>query len=219
MAFGFPTAGDIVPRLKFNAQSGRMLRVDREADAQGNYTNTDTDITSSLVMLVDRDSMRKGWWNFTTFTDILVRIDEPVPPCPQDIGKDGEPTFRKTVQMRVKLAPDCGGDVREFATSAGCVMDVLEYHLDVWSKGEHANDDMCPVLKLSEVEAVAGARGTYYVPTFILMGWRPRPDDMPQRAAPVEPSPQNEAPAEMPQNEPPADYVSAPVDDEDELPF
>ena len=178
MPFGFPNENSITPRIKYNAKSGKAYRVDRKQDSQGNWVSEDVNITSKLVMLVDRKSMRKGWMEFGTFSEIIVTMDEDMPARPEKLDSEGKPAFKPAFKLRAKLAPDAGGDIREFSTSAYCVMESLEPLIASWSSGEHANDDLCPVLRLKESVPVKTRNGVNEVPVWEVAGWKPRPSDL-----------------------------------------
>lgn len=182
MAFGFPkSGGNIVPRIKFNAKSGRMYRVERKKNARGDYESEDVEIANP-TMLVHRASMRKGWMRFTDFAERMVNIYDEMPAQPEGLDSDGKPEWKPTVKWLVKLAPSCGGDVREWGVSAYCVMDTLEPLTDEWAKGEHATDDMCPILTMTGTVAIKGAKGTNYAPAWRTAGWRPCPPDLAEKA-------------------------------------
>jgi hypothetical protein len=116
-AFGFSleTGGnaDIIPVVKYDARSGRLFRNDR-IDVGGQYTTEAVDITNTFKALVDFENIETGWLLFAAGVApqfALVRIGEALPQRPNDQYKNG-------IRFMLKLAKECGGDVREMAGTA-----------------------------------------------------------------------------------------------------
>ena len=184
MAFGFPTGGgNIVPRIKYDARSGRLFRVDRVKGADGNWASKDADITTGAAFLVARASLRKGWRNFKTFDERLVPLSDPLPARPDGLDSEGKPEYRPVVKMLLKLAPQIGGDVRELSISAATARDSIETLVTAWSEGDHATDDECPVVRLEGTSPLKLRNGTAYVPSWKIAGWRPMPADLAEAVA------------------------------------
>ena len=226
---GFNSGGTIKPRIKYNSKAGRAYRVERKQDNDGDWVNDDREVTDNLCFLLDRKSMRKGWMDFKTFHEVVVPIKADLPKQPDDIGSDGKLAYKPILKMTVKLAPTCGGDIREFSTSSMLVMNSIGDLLVTWKSSEHADDDMCPVLKLDGSEAITGTHGTNYKPTWAVSAWRERPADMSSNTQQSENISTDEQPPEIPAEDftggPPPDFNSAndfdaPGNDLDsELPF
>ena len=180
MAFGFPSGGgNIIPRIKYDARSGRMFRVDRVKGASGDWESKDVDITGGAVFLVHRGSLKKGWRNFKTFDERAVPIADPLPDRPGGLDAEGKPEYRPIIKMLVKLGPNVGADVRELSISASTCFDSIEALVTEWSAvKEHATDDHCPVVRLEGSQPLKLRNGTAYVPTWRMMGWRPMPSDL-----------------------------------------
>ncbi len=221
---GFNSGGTIRPRIKYNSKAGRAYRVEREQDKDGDWVSKDVEVTDNLCFLLDRRSMRKGWMNFKTFHEVIVPIKADLPEQPDDIGSDGKLSYKPVLKMTVKLAPNCGGDIREFSTSSMLVMNSIGDLLVDWKSSEHSDDDMCPVIKLVGSEAISGNHGVNYKPTWEVSAWRERPADMAPKEPQDEDLSDDEPPKEIPsedfsnQGEPPSNFSSA-NDPDDDLPF
>jgi hypothetical protein len=195
MALGFNMesggGGDFMPIIKYDARAGRMFRVDRDLDAGGEWTTKPVDITANFSAVFDLENIETGWLLFAAgmAPDIkVVRHGEPVPPRPSDQHKQG---FRLTI----KLAKECGGDVREFSASAKSVLFPIDELHTAYLAGQKANPGMLPLVKMTGTEAIStkSPKGTTtnYAPVFEIVKWVKRPDglDGKPKAAPAPPAP------------------------------
>lgn len=181
MAFGFSyesNAGDIVPVLKFDARAGRFFRVDR-ADGQ----NNPVDITQGFKAVMDFENVEVGYINFPAGAAPefrMVKLGQPMPENPG--GK-----FRQGIRLMLKLGKDCGGDIREIATTAKAVLGAFDGCHTAYTAGLAENAGKLPVVELeTTVPIVTQGRDekgnpvktTNYAPVFKIASWVKRPDDL-----------------------------------------
>ncbi|MGB0854890.1 MAG: hypothetical protein ACPGSI_16460 [Pikeienuella sp.] len=192
MAFGISTASgeDFLPILKFNAKAGRMYRPDRK-EVNGEWQTTETEITQNAVFIADLANVEIGWIDLAdgNVDFQMVPLGQPKPPKPQH-GKHKE-GFR----MRVKLGKDCGGDVREFASTAGVVISALGPIEQAYNEAPEKSQGQLPIIRLAGCLPIQSKHGTNYQPQFEIIGWADRPEDLTateaapaqeQQAAPVQ---------------------------------
>jgi len=181
MAFGFSyesNAGDIVPVLKFDARAGRFFRIDR-ADGQ----NSPVDITQNFKAVMDFENIEVGYINFPAGAAPefrMVPIGSAMPDNPG--GK-----FRQGIRMMLKLGKDCGGDIREIATTAKAVLGAFDAcHTEYVAEAKN-NPGKLPVVSLkTTVPIVTQGRDekgnpvktTNYAPVFEIVSWVSRPNDL-----------------------------------------
>lgn len=181
MAFGFSyesNAGDIVPVLKFDARAGRFFRVDR---SEGQ--NNPVDITQGFKAVMDFENIEVGYINFPAGAAPefrMVPIGSAMPANPG--GK-----FRQGIRMMLKLGKDCGGDIREIATTAKAVLGAFDSCHNEYLAGVSANPGKLPVVSLKTTVPIVtqgrDERGnpvktTNYAPVFEIVSWVKRPDDL-----------------------------------------
>ena len=226
MAFGMnydTAAGDIVPVLKFDARAGRFFRVDR-ADGQ----NNPVDITQGFKAVMDFENVEVGYIHFPAGAAPEFRMVPIGSAMPENPGGK----FRQGVRLMLKLSGNCGGDVREIATTAKAVLSAFDACHTEYMAGLPANPGKLPVVSLkTTVPVVTQGRDdkgnpvktTNYSPVFEITGWVNRPDDLvfvPKGGgAPAQQAAQQQA-AQAPAATPPSTgstAVSAPAaaDDDD----
>jgi len=181
MAFGFSyenSGGNIIPILKFDARAGRFFRVDRE-DGQ----NTPVDITQNFKAVMDFDNVEVGFINFPAGAAPefrMVKLGQPMPENPG--GK-----FRQGIRMMLKLGKDCGGDIREIATTAKAVLGAFDGCHTAYTAGLAQNVGKLPVIELeTTIPIVTQGRDdggnpvktTNYAPVFKRSAWVNRPEDL-----------------------------------------
>jgi len=159
--------------VKFNAKAGRITRRDRD-----NGENTDVDITRSFKAVMDVENIEHGWMNFDTGgapSMVLAHNGSPVPQRPDD-------KHRKGFRIVMKLAKDCGGDVREMSSHAASFARGLDKLHDDYLSGRKDNAGKLPVVVLNEPTPITTGEGakrqTNYAPSFEIVGWVKRPDDL-----------------------------------------
>lgn len=205
MALGFSGSsggGDFKPVCKYNAKAGRMYRVDR-VESGGNFSNEEVEITNGFQAVFDMDSIEVGYAKFVRGSAPewrMVKLGQPWPDCPPDVGADGKRLFKKTFRLDIKLGASLGGDVREFASSAGCVIDAFNLVHTAYEQGLKDNPGKLPVVAMPTTVKQAGKGGdNNYAPVFEIVGWVERERAF-GAAAPKE-EPKAEAPKQEPKKE------------------
>jgi len=185
MALGINTqsslGGEFLPIVKFDCRAGRMFRRDRE-----NGENTDVDITKSFKAVMDLENVEVGWIDFDTGSAPSFALG----PIGQEPEKPSD-KHKKGVRFVVKLAKECGGDVREMASTAKAFLRGLDELHDKFVEQAGKNAGKLPVVVLKDTVAVTTGEGTRkstnYSPIFEISAWVSRPTDI--KATPRDASP------------------------------
>jgi len=201
MAFDmqYPTSGDFKPIIKYDARAGRVFRIERN-DGVENMV----EITNGFTAILDLKNVETGWAKFVKGAAPewhLSKIGQRKPDRP---SIDHKVTFR----MIIKLAKNCGGDVREFASSAKCVVEAMDELHSIYKSSPEASKNMLPVVTMLGSEPVTSGgkdkTSTNYKPKFEIKSWVERPADMPDggNVAPSNPAkqpPQTSVSDDMPE--------------------
>ena len=181
MAFGFnydSSAGDIIPIVKFDARAGRFFRIDRT-----DGVNNPVDITSSFKAVMDFENIEVGFIHFPAGSAPEFKVAPIGQPMPENPGGK----FRQGIRMMLKLGKDCGGDVREIASTAKAVLGAFDTCHTEYMAGAKANVGKLPVVALeTTVPIVTQGRDekgnpvktTNYAPVFKIVSWIDRPTDL-----------------------------------------
>lgn len=199
-----PDSGDIIPIIKFDAKAGRMFRRDRV-----NGENDIVDITRSFKAVFDFENIEVGTINFDTGSapDFAVaRIGEPTPARPSEKHRPG-------ARVLVKLSKECGGDLRELASTAKAFLNGLNAAHDAYLAGVKANPGKLPIVALTDTTPITTGEGakksTNYSPVFEIVGWADRPSDLVYSPKSRSSTPQVATPPSTGSNkvDAPSDYV------------
>ena len=188
MAFGFNYEGsgsDIVPVLKFDARAGRFFRVDRV-----DGLNNPIDITQKFKAVMDFENVEIGFINFPAGAAPEFRLAPIGGPLPENPGGK----FRHGIRMMLKLGKECGGDIREIATTAKSVLNAFDACHNLYLAGVKENPGKLPVVELDvdedgnkriipietkgKDERGNPVKTTNYAPVFRITSWVNRPDDL-----------------------------------------
>lgn len=210
---GVGEGGSFLPIIKYDARSGRLSRRDRE-----NGESNDVDITRNFKAIFDFENVEIGWINFNTGGAPDFRVARYADG--KNVERPEGEGFKRGVRFVVKLSKECGGDVREFASSAAAFLDGAKALMEAYEKGSAANAGKLPVVVLKDSVAKTSSGGalktTNYVPVWEITGWTKRPDDLTytprSSSAPSQASSDTSGPASTGSTK-----VSAPEADEDDF--
>lgn len=153
--------------VSYNAKAGRWYTKKDEQDApQFEVTN--------MTAIFDMDNLRTGWFLFAAGVAPVKQFD---PSLSEAAAKPGE-GFKRGFELDVFSEKNLLG-VREFASTAGIVIDAMNDLYDHWVAGKEANPGKLPVVKCVGVSPVTNKHGTNYRPQLEIVSWADRPAELP----------------------------------------
>jgi hypothetical protein len=189
MGLGFPTeskpSGDIIPIVKFDANTGDMVRVDREQDMSGSWIQNEEEVSFPVKFVADLDAIEVGYSRIKRgeAPDFrMVRVGEVMPERPSAEHKD---SFRLRVYNK-----EMG--LREFSHSAKTVLRKMNELHNQFEAERGANAGKLPVVEIESTETIRfetpqGEKRTK-VPNWKIVSWVDRPSEM-SAGVTVEPEP------------------------------
>jgi len=169
------TGGDIIPVCKYNAKAGRWARVERE-----NGTNEEVDITRSFKAVFDFENVQTGWISFVAGQ--APDFDVVTYPDTHFFRQPPTANHKSGVRILIKLAPSCGGDVREVASVSKAFLRGMDELHDAYLAGVKANPGKLPVVTMVDTIPIVsegkGQKSTNYCPKFEIGSWVARPVDL-----------------------------------------
>jgi hypothetical protein len=197
-------ASDIPDIVKYDANAGRMFRIDYDAGEK-----TSVDITTPPPhFAIDFGSLRVGYIRYTANGPDMQMVPEgqPVPRQPDDLDDKGRKAYRAA--FHVLCYGKVLGGLREWSSSASCVLESMEDLYKKFQDSPEAMDGRIPIVELTRTMAVTFGKKnpkTSYAPVFTIVGWTERVPAMGKRTVPT-PTPR-----------PPEARPSSDLDDE--IPF
>ena len=189
MAFGMkpPVAAvDFPDIIKYDANAGRLFRIDYNLDAREKVA---TDITTPAPRFaVDFGSLEVGYAHFSsTGPDYrVVPEGKPLPVQPMEKDDKGKLLFRPA--FRLKIYGKVLSGLREWASAANCVLEAVDDLYNKFRVASEAAGGQIPIVELSKTIPVIMGRGprqrTVYTPCFAIVGWTTRVTDMGDRTVP-----------------------------------
>ncbi len=189
MALGLNTGSDggsggqFTPVVKYDARAGRIFRVDREQGGDGSWDTKNVEITNGFTAVMDLENIEVGWALFRAGVMpslAMSKLGTAMPDKPSDKHKQG---FR----INMKLGKASGGDVREMAATAKCVLAGVDtLHTD-YEAGKKDNPGKLPVVVLdSTISIVTEGKdkdgnkqtSTNYQPVWKIKSWIDRPAEL-----------------------------------------
>lgn len=159
--------------VKYNAKAGRWYTKKDEKDAP------EFEVTN-MTAIFDMDNLRTGWFLFAAGTAPVKQYD---PSLTEAAAKPGD-GFKKGFELDLYSEANLLG-VREFASTAGVVIEAMNELHDNWLATKDANPGKLPVVKCAGVHAVVGSHGTNYKPQLEIVAWADRPAELSGKAPPA----------------------------------
>ena len=172
------TGGDFLPIVKYDARAGRIFRADRV-----DGVTTPHDITRNFKAVFDFENIEIGWISFVAGS----APDFQMVPFGAALGQKPTADHKQGIRFVIKLAAECGGDLREIAGTSGAFLRGIDDLHNAYVAGLADNAGKLPVVKLIDtlpIEAGSGAKkSTNYQPVFEIAGWVKRPADLAAKSA------------------------------------
>ena len=182
------TGGDFKVYCKYNAKAGRFYTKEDKPEAV-EYE------VKNFTAIFDMDNLKTGWFLFAPGVAPVKQFD---PSLTEPAPKPGD-GFKRGFELDIFSDKNLGG-VREFASTAGAVIDAMNDLYDDWIANQDTNPGKLPVVKCVDVQPVTNKHGTNYRPVFEIVSWADRPADLAGAPAPASPPP---AAATKPAHTPP----------------
>lgn len=179
----------------YNAKAGRFYTKPDEQNAE-QYEVT------NFTAIFDMPNIRTGWFLFATGVAPAKTFD---PSLSQAAPKPGD-GFKRGFEIDIFSEKNLGG-VREFASTAGIVIDSLNELYDMWEAAPETATGKLPVVKCSGVSPVTNKHGTNYKPKWEIVAWADRPSELAGDDKPAA----SPAPAPAPAPSGPAAHVGPPA--------
>jgi hypothetical protein len=188
MAFGMEktAAPDFADIIKYDANAGRMFKIDYNLDTR---EKTPVDITNPPPRFaVDFGSLEVGYGRFTATGPEyhIVPEGQTLPPQPLDKDDKGRLLFRPV--FRVKIYGKVLDGLREWASSANCVLEAVDDLYNKFRETPEAQQGKIPIVELTRTIPVVFGRGarqrTLYAPCLTIVGLTDRVPAMGERTVP-----------------------------------
>lgn len=158
--------GDFKVFVSYNAKAGRWYTKKDEKDApQFEVTN--------MTAIFDMPNIRTGWLLFAAGVAPVKHFD---PSLTEAAPKPGE-GFKRGFELDVFSEKNLLG-VREFSSTAGCVIEAMNALYDAWMAAPESKTGKLPVVKCVGVHPITNKHGTNYQPQLEIVGWADRPAEL-----------------------------------------
>ncbi len=165
--------GDFKVYVKYNAKAGRWYTREDKPDA------ADYEVVN-LTAIFDMENLKTGWFLFATGLAPEKQYD---PSLSQALAKPGD-NYKRGFELDLFSDKNLGG-VREFASTAGAVIDSMNALYDDWMAQKDANPGKLPVVKCAGVTPLTNKHGTNYQPVLSIVSWADRPVELAGATAPA----------------------------------
>lgn len=195
-----PAGGDgqFTPYVKYNAKAGRWYTKKDEPDA------VEFEVTD-MTAVFDMDNLQTGWFLFAAGAAPVKQMDPSLEVAAPNPGEG----FKRGFQLDVFSEKNLLGK-REFASTAGAVIEAMNTLYDHWIAAKDANAGKLPVVKCVGVMPVTNKHGTNYQPQLEIVAWADRPAAMSVTQRAAAPAPTAPAPAPAQHAAPPPAQAAPP---------
>jgi hypothetical protein len=159
--------------LKYDARAGVFFTQDR-VFRDGCWQTEQHDVTDGFQAIFDLANAQIGWMEFPKGAAPNMVLK----PVGEDIGERPSADHKEGVRLIVKIPDDDAGP-REMLSTAIAVWRAIDALHDAYLAGVDANPGKLPVVVLADVIEVSNPSGISHEPVFEIVGWVPRPTDLP----------------------------------------
>jgi len=152
--------------VNYNARAGRWYTKKDEKDAPL------FEITN-MTAVYDIPNIKTGWILFAAGSAPAKVFD---PSLTEKAPKPGD-GFKRGFELDLFSEKNLLG-VREFSSTAGCVIEAMNALYDAYMAAPEAVQGKLPVVKCVGVHAITGGSGTNYQPQLEIVGWVDRPVEL-----------------------------------------
>lgn len=187
-------SGDFRPIIKYDAKAGKMFRVDRFQDLSGKWDSQLEEITNCCAFIADMPNIEIGWMAFdpqvkfemVKYADLIAGQAQ-YPQQPSGLDKYGKPAFSEAFRVGIKLANSAlqnGNNgapeaIRDLSGSSAAIRNAFNSIVEAWEAAPERQQGLLPVVQMTGTTPIKSTHGTNYAPTFAIVAWQPRPDDLP----------------------------------------
>lgn len=152
--------------VKYNAKAGRWYTKEDKPDAE-EFEVTD------MTAVFDFANLKTGWFLFAPGVAPVRQLSEKLGSFDPKPGLD----FKTGFQINVFSNKNLMG-VREFASTAGAVIDAMNAVYDDYAAAPESKTGKLPIVKCVAVKPIISKHGTNYQPTLAITGWTERPAEL-----------------------------------------
>ena len=192
--------GEFTVYVKYNAKAGRWYTKDDQPNA------TEFEVVN-MTAVFDIPNLKTGWFLFQAGS----APDKAINPQLAAWGPKPSDAHKRGFQINLFSDKNLLG-VREFASTAGSVIEAMNGLYDAWLAAPEAAQGKLPVVKCAGVLPVTGTHGVNYAPVLEIVAWVDRPAQLGEVTAKAASGPAAAAPVAGPSvHAPPPVQVQAPV--------
>lgn len=165
-----PSSGDFVPYVKYNAKAGRWYVKKDGAEVE----------VEKPVFVADFANIKKAWMFFMEGQAPNIEY------FPTLEGNLEQPSTDHKLGLSVQLfSKEAFGGVVKLESSSSNTCSALSDLYEIYSTSKESEAGKLPVVKVTGTEAVKGAFGTNFKPTFEIEKWVDRPAEFDAEAQPA----------------------------------
>jgi hypothetical protein len=205
-------SGDFLPIIKWNAQSGRMSRIDRGEEPR--------DIPFGTTFAFDFGTLEAGYVFFGMQGPerVMVPYSEGVTLPAQPQERDEKGALIKKPGFYVKVIGNAFDGAREWCSNAASLLNAIDGLYQRYKVAPEAAAGKIPVIIITGVTAIHTGTGqrktTNYAPNFEIKQWVDRPAELGPRTTPLpgwQPAVQAPPPVQAAPPPPPVQTALPPV--------
>jgi hypothetical protein len=172
------SGGNFLPALKYDARVGTLYLQDRVYE-NGRWESEQRDVTKEFRAAFDMQNLLRGWIKFPKGAPPQMHLV----PIGQDPGDAPDDDYKEGLRVLVQMDQSLGGDVRELMSTAVALWNAMDALHDAYLADAAKHPGALPVVDLADKVETKTTAGTSVAPIFEIIGWLPRPPDMPAEIA------------------------------------
>jgi len=172
--------GDFLPRFKIDGRTAAMSTEDRVQE-DGNWTSKSQNIPyGKFRAIIDMANIERGYADFTGRKPDMAFF-----PLGEDIGEPPGKNHKEGLRVLLQMSTSLGGGVRELISTAIGVYNAFDKLHDDYEKGLVDHPGCLPIVECAGINEQKLGNGTSAAPIRRIVGWVPRPPELPVGGIPL----------------------------------
>jgi len=172
---------DRLGKLKWDFEIGKFVlenRVRTDSGWENEQHNVDN---SGFRAVFDMIHIQCGWIAYLKGEGLNAVLE----PLGQDYGDPPTDKHREGLRLIVKTDETIGGDVRELISTSSAIWNAIDTLHDAYIADVQKHEGCLPAVDVAEVHKETIGNGTILVPVLKIVGWVPRPPELPANGIPL----------------------------------
>jgi hypothetical protein len=175
------TSGVGLGKWTWDFRSGQSVLEDRLLTLRGWEAEQRNVENNKFRAVLDAENIQLGWIAYLKGEGLNAKLV----PLGQDYSDPPSDQHKEGLRLVVKMDASLGGEVRELISTSQTMWSAISQLHDAYLAGVGAHPGCLPAVDIVDTHKETTPKGPMYSPVFKIVGWAPRPSELPAGGIPL----------------------------------